>query len=64
MGAGEFTRMMSASAPPTLGQPSGLPSAPPPPEPKPKSMLWLYIGGGALVLVLILIAMFFALRTK
>ncbi len=60
-GPGEFTRMMSASALPTLGQPSPA-SATPPAQPRKKSMLPLYIGLGGVVVVIILIFVFFALR--
>ncbi len=58
-GPGEFTRMMSASAPATLGQPLR-PSNPP--EPKAKSNILLYIAGGAVLLAILLIIVFFALR--
>ena len=60
---GEFTRMMSASAAPTLGQPPtplNMPSNEP--TTKSKSNLPLYVAGGAVLLAIILIAMFFALR--
>jgi len=61
-GPGDFTRMMSASAAPTLGQPPAGGTAAPLPEDKPKSKLPLYIGGGAILLAIILIILFFALR--
>ncbi len=58
-GPGEFTRMMSASAPATLGQPLAQSNAP---EPKAKANILLYIAGGAVLLAIILIIVFFALR--
>jgi hypothetical protein len=58
-GPGEFTRMMSASAPPMLGQPVAKPAAP---EPQVKSNVLLYIIGGAVLLAIILIVIFFMLR--
>ena len=57
---GEFTRMMAATAPPTLGQPSK--SAAPPPASPTKSMMPLYIAAGAALLAIILVILFFVLR--
>jgi hypothetical protein len=51
--------MMSASAPPTLGQPLAQPAAP---EPKAKSNLLLYVAGGCVLLAIILLVVFFAMR--
>jgi hypothetical protein len=60
---GEFTRMMSASAAPTLGQPPAKPAAPPTVQPKAaKSAMPLYIVGGALLLAIVLVIVFFLLR--
>jgi hypothetical protein len=51
--------MMSASAPPTLGQPV---TKPLPPEPAVKSNVLLYVAGGAVLLAIILIIVFFIMR--
>jgi hypothetical protein len=60
---GEFTRMMSASAAPTLGQPSAKSAAPAAAQPKAeKSAMLLYIVGGALLLAIVLVIVFFLLR--
>jgi len=57
--------MMSASAPPTLGQSPAVPSsgaAVPPPAAKSASKLPLYIAISAGVLVILLLIIFLALR--
>ena len=65
-GPGEFTRMMSVNATPTLGQPPAQPNAQPGAQPlappKAKSMVPLYIAGGAVLLAIILIIVFLMLR--
>lgn len=59
-GPGEFTRMMSASAPPTLGQPVAKPAAAP--EPQAKSNLLLYVAGACVLVAIILIVVFLVMR--
>jgi hypothetical protein len=62
---GEFTRMMSAATPMTLGQtpPKVAAAAPPQATPKGPSKLPLYIAGGAVLLVVVLLIVFLALRS-